>query len=155
MSFLRRLYAISPTVGVVVTAGVLARFDRPIQMSGAALALSRLVGGVTLALGLFLRVWATWAFWSEGGGTPLPPYWPERLVTTGPYGYSRNPLYLGILAIGAGVGLYRAAARLLLGTVGLWALLQWVVVPAEERRLEVQFGEAYRRYRSRVPRWLW
>jgi protein-S-isoprenylcysteine O-methyltransferase Ste14 len=86
--------------------------------------------------------------------TGVLPFRPTRaLITTGPFRFSRNPIYLGLLIAYLGVA---AWARLLwpLATlpIGLWALWQTAIHP-EETYLASRFGEEYASYRRRVRRW--
>ncbi len=88
-------------------------------------------------------------------GTPVNPRQGTRaLVTSGPYRISRNPLYLSLLC------LYFCVAFLLddlwpfVLALPLIALLDRGVIAREERYLERKFGEEYRRYCSRVRRWI-
>jgi protein-S-isoprenylcysteine O-methyltransferase Ste14 len=79
----------------------------------------------------------------------MPP-----LIVTGPYRYSRNPLYLGKLAINLGFALASGALVFMAVIPVWWAFLQWVVVPWEERALRRRFGKAYLRYLAETPRWV-
>jgi len=79
---------------------------------------------------------------------------PKYLVTRGPYRFSRNPNYLSLLVILLGWALFYGSVVLLFVGVVLWVGLNYVGVPWEERGLEARFGEAYRAYKARVPRWL-
>lgn len=87
--------------------------------------------------------------------TPVRPFEsPRALVTTGPYRWSRNPMYLSFL-----LGL--AGLALVFGTSTPWLalpLLAWVLgrgfVHTEEGILAAHFGHAYARYRATVRRWL-
>ena len=75
------------------------------------------------------------------------------LMTRGPYAYSRNPMYVSELTLWLGWSVFYGGLGVLVG----FLILLSVVVPAaryEERRLEARFGESYRSYTSRVPRWL-
>lgn len=78
----------------------------------------------------------------------------SSLVTGGPYRFSRNPMYLS-LALGylGGVGLLVLPWGLILLPVPL-ALVNWIVIPFEEKRLREAFGGAYDAYRARVHRWI-
>ncbi|WP_022729836.1 methyltransferase family protein [Fodinicurvata sediminis] len=88
-------------------------------------------------------------------GTPVEPWHSSTaIVTDGIYGYTRNPMYLGM------TGLYLAIALLfdslwnLILLVPLLAVMHYGVIRREERYLEGKFGDAYLAYRSRVRRWL-
>jgi protein-S-isoprenylcysteine O-methyltransferase Ste14 len=88
------------------------------------------------------------------GGTLNTNAASQRLVTTGVYGYSRNPMYLGLVLLYSGIACAFGAtwASLLLPLLVLHT--QVLVIAREEHFLEGVFGDAYRRYRARVRRWL-
>jgi protein-S-isoprenylcysteine O-methyltransferase Ste14 len=89
----------------------------------------------------------------HGGGGPGLDTPPERLVATGPFAYTRNPMYLGHLIFLAGLAL---ALRSWLGAAITIATALWfhVRVLRDEKRLEVQLGRPYSEYRARVKRWI-
>jgi protein-S-isoprenylcysteine O-methyltransferase Ste14 len=78
---------------------------------------------------------------------------PSFLITYGPYGYTRNPLYVAALALWLGWAILFGSLVVLLGFVVLTVVIN-LVLPWEERGLERQFGETYRQYQASVPRWL-
>ncbi len=91
----------------------------------------------------------------KAAGTNVPTVLPSTaLVTTGIYGRTRNPIYLGLSAVYAGlaVGLNAWWAMLLLAPV--LVILQIGVIKREERYLEGKFGDDYRAYCARVRRWI-
>lgn len=89
----------------------------------------------------------------RGGGGPGMDTPPEHLVTTGPYAYTRNPMYLGhiIFLIGLALTLQSLAAALLAAASMVWFHLR---VLRDEKRLRERFGQAYVDYRKQVKRWL-
>ncbi|NTH80778.1 isoprenylcysteine carboxylmethyltransferase family protein [Agrobacterium rhizogenes] len=105
------------------------------------------VAGVAMMLaaaGLFRRL-----------GTNAPPTQPTTLiVTTGPYRWTRNPMYLAMALIYAGlaIGFNGPIALALLPLVLI--IIQTQVIAREERYLEAKFGDEYRRYKVEVRRWL-
>ena len=76
------------------------------------------------------------------------------LVDTGPFALVRNPLYVGVSVALCGIALIFALDWLLLLIVPSCVILHFAVVRREELYLERKFGEAYRRYKARVPRYL-
>lgn len=86
--------------------------------------------------------------------SPLSPARTEKLVVKGLYNFSRNPMYLGMLAILVGVAVYfgeGANAAL----VALFVLLMnELQIKPEEKALEEKFGDEYRAYKKRVRRWI-
>jgi protein-S-isoprenylcysteine O-methyltransferase Ste14 len=117
-------------------------------------AAARYVIGVVLAvLGIALIVAGARRF--IAAGTNLPPMLPTTaLVTDGPYRWSRNPLYLAMLAIYLGIAIAGASLWALVLAAPLFGLINIAVVAREERYLERKFGDVYRQYRAHVRRWL-
>lgn len=101
-----------------------------------------------------IYAWCVWDFASFGLGTPAPIDAPRRLVVRGLYRYSRNPMYVGVLAVILGqAALWRASGILLWG-LGVGVCFQLFVVLYEEPHLARTFGTSYEQYRARVGRWL-
>ncbi|NIH67170.1 methyltransferase family protein [Modestobacter marinus] len=91
---------------------------------------------------------------TRAGGPPgLSQGRPQRLVTSGPYAVSRNPMYLGHLVFLAGL---TALTRSPLAVAVTAVLVPWfdARARADHARLVSLFGEPYRDYATRVPRWL-
>ena len=111
------------------------------------------VGAAIFALAFALGVWAIVTI--RNAGTQVETYKPTTaIVANGPYRFTRNPIYLGMM-LGL-VGLAIAFDSLwLLATLVLFCLvIRYGVIAREEAYLERKFGEVYRRYRARVRRWL-
>ncbi len=107
-----------------------------------------------LPLGLALAVWSVWLLTSRGHGTPNPIKPPQRLVVRGPYRWSRNPMMVGGWAFGAGLALALRSPSLLLVYAGIVVIGVVYVRVAEEPGMLERFGDEYRSYAARVPRWL-
>ena len=73
------------------------------------------------------------------------------LAVTGPYAYTRNPLYLGSLLMGLGFAVAGGSLALGIAFAALFALVYWPVMRREEGHLRRQFGETYDRYADAVP----
>ena len=88
-------------------------------------------------------------------GTNINPLQPATsLVTTGPFRFSRNPLYLSLTLLFAGLSLILNSLWGLIALAPVLAILHFGVILREERYLEAKFGESYRQYRTQVRRWL-
>jgi Phospholipid methyltransferase len=89
----------------------------------------------------------------RGGGGPGPEVPPDRLVTTGLYAYTRNPMYLGhlIFLIGLTLTLRSWLAALITVAVAVWFHCR---VRADERNLAVKLGQEYVEYTKTVKRWI-
>ena len=83
--------------------------------------------------------------------TPFEPA--QYLIVSGPYGYTRNPIYLSHLTIWSGWAVFYGSIAVAAGLVVLWLALAFVILPYEERGLIRQFGEPYLRYQHQVHRW--
>ena len=79
---------------------------------------------------------------------------PTSLLTSGPYAFSRNPMYLAWAAIAIGLVLLVNSLWLMIGALAAWIYLQAVTIPREEEALQSNFGAEYEAYRRRVRRWL-
>ena len=87
--------------------------------------------------------------------TTANPYRPTtRLVLSGPYRFSRNPMYIGLTLLYAGLMTYlQLAWGLILLPIVIWLITVWVIVP-EEKYLAQKFGAEYSNYKSTVRRWI-
>lgn len=87
--------------------------------------------------------------------TPVPSNQPVRaLVTSGIHGWSRNPIYVGMCLVYAGIGVAARSPWVLVLLFPLLIVLHYGVVAREEKYLEQRFGDAYREYKASVRRWL-
>jgi len=104
--------------------------------------------------GVGLAGWCVNLFNVAGQGTPAPFDPPTQFVVAGPYHYVRNPMMLGmLLVLGGEVALYQSRA-VWIYTLVLMAGAYGFVRFWEEPELERRFGETYRDYKRRVPRWI-
>jgi protein-S-isoprenylcysteine O-methyltransferase Ste14 len=91
----------------------------------------------------------------RAAGTPVPGDRPTTaIVRSGPYRFSRNPIYLAFSLLHLGVALWFNSLWLLVTLVPAVALMTFVVIPREERYLEARFPAEYLPYRAAVRRWL-
>jgi len=113
-----------------------------------------LPGIVLAAVGSVFYLWAAGLFALVGRGTPSPIDPPRTLVTTGPYRWTRNPLYVSALLVVCGESLLFRSPLLAGYAAVLWAFFAAFVVLVEEPHLRATFGDAYEEYRRTVPRWI-
>jgi protein-S-isoprenylcysteine O-methyltransferase Ste14 len=112
------------------------------------------LGGVLVLTGIAVAAYCTRLFRRIGQGTPVPISPPTRLVISGLYRYSRNPIYIADVMILLGLFLHRGELTLLLYVIAFALAAHAVVVWREEPELLARFGTAYRRYMEAVPRWI-
>jgi protein-S-isoprenylcysteine O-methyltransferase Ste14 len=115
--------------------------------------LALMVGLTFVLIGVALAVVSVRSF--HVAGTSVVPGEPSTaLVMSGPYVFTRNPIYVGFVLAYFGLAIMLTSLWVLLLLIPVLVILQRGVVEREEAYLERQFGEAYRRYKARVPRWL-
>ncbi|HLF32697.1 MAG TPA: isoprenylcysteine carboxylmethyltransferase family protein [Cyclobacteriaceae bacterium] len=107
-----------------------------------------------LVPGLAILFHCIYRFAVEGRGT-LAPFDPTRkLVVGGLYKYSRNPMYIGVIAILAGESMLYMSGNLGIYTLIIFAAFNIFIMIVEEPRLRRDFGKEYEGYCRRVRRWL-
>ena len=111
------------------------------------------IGIALIAVALALAGWAVWTF-RRARTTIDVNATASRLVTGGPFRLSRNPMYVALTLLYAGLALALRQAWSLALLPAVFALLHMVVLRHEEARLRDLFGDAYTTYTARVRRWL-
>jgi len=134
---------------LTIVAGALAILSGVYWAGAAALpgpiALWCFLGGYLVVAGSAIRFWASLYI----GGRKN-----RELVTDGPYRLLRNPLYAGNLVASLGLGLVTGSPAVVVIAMPLLSAIWWCTVLAEEVRLEEKFGDLYRDYVGRVPRFI-
>ena len=110
-------------------------------------------GSGIIVAGFATMIWAWWLFRRHAVAI-CPTARTERLLTHGIYALTRNPMYLGMIAMMLGVALYFGTLPFYIAALAYFAVMDRVFCPYEEHKLEAAFGDEYRRYRGRVRRWL-
>jgi protein-S-isoprenylcysteine O-methyltransferase Ste14 len=111
------------------------------------------LGALVFAFALALAAWAIVTMTRAGSNVPTnrPT---TTIVESGPYRFTRNPIYLGMFLGLIGLAIAFDNLWLLLMLVPFALVIRYGVVAREEAYLERTFGDVYRGYRSRVRRWL-
>src|SRR2546428_7568008 len=106
---------------------------------------------VVVAIALFAYSVTTF----RAAGTPVPARKPTTMIVrTGPYRFSRNPIYLAFSLLQLGISIWVNSVWLLATLAGAVALIHCVVIRREEQYLERRFGAQYLDYKASVRRWL-
>lgn len=145
----RALLAFLALPGIVAFAVPLAfalRLPSPIAI--------RPLGIVPVVAGSALLLWCVGEFFFVGRGTLAPWDPPTRLVTTGPYRYSRNPMYVAVATILIGWAITFWLRDLVIYAAAVALAFQLRVVLVEEPLAAQKFPDAWPQYRVRVARWL-
>jgi protein-S-isoprenylcysteine O-methyltransferase Ste14 len=113
---------------------------------------ARVIGWPLIGCGALIGSW--WRKTMRNADAPVRTDRPvPRLTTAGPFGYSRNPAYLSLAMIYAGIAALRNALWAILFLPLALYVIQREVIGREERYLERTFGEEYLAYKARVRRW--
>jgi len=116
-------------------------------------ALRRAVGIVLILAGGGLLAAALQRF--RQAGTNVSPMQPTTaLVVTGIYRFTRNPMYVGLSLVYAGIAYLADSLVTLILLAPLLVVIRYGVIAPEERYMEAKFGDAYRDYKARVRRWI-
>jgi protein-S-isoprenylcysteine O-methyltransferase Ste14 len=108
---------------------------------------------IVLGIAIYLHT-AFWGFALRGHGTPAPIAPTTTLVVEGLHRHVRNPMYLGVLLIVIGQAVLFHSRTLACYAAFFWLAAHFFVLFYEEPTLERTFGEKYRNYKQRVPRWI-
>ncbi len=113
----------------------------------------RLVGIVPLLAGVVLNVLADESF--KKHRTTVKSFQESTVLVTGDvFGFSRNPMYVGMIFILAGIALLAGSISPWLVVVAMIVVFDRYYISSEERMLEDTFGEAFEEYKQRVKRWI-
>ena len=136
-----------------VAFGLLAQRSKPVRLLPDIPALRFVVAFVFFKISGVLALSAFRSF--KKHHTTVNPYGtPAALLTSGPFRYSRNPLYVSLLLLVLGFAAASNTAWLVAAAAIFFLLLHYGVVKPEETFLRSQFGAAYERYCAQVRRWV-
>jgi protein-S-isoprenylcysteine O-methyltransferase Ste14 len=137
------LVLLAAMVGLRVVAPFGTVFDAPAEIPG----------WIAIATGLALQAIAAGQF--VKARTNLHAFRdPDKLITTGVFAFSRNPMYLGFVLTLIGAALLLNTVTAWIGPLTFFAVANLWYVPREERIADRLFGAPYRAYRARVRRWI-
>jgi protein-S-isoprenylcysteine O-methyltransferase Ste14 len=140
--------------GLGIAAGYLLRWLVPVRLVPVRLEGEAAFAGAALAVvGLVFGGWAFFTF-LRAKTTPHPNHPVSALVTWGPYRFSRNPMYVGLSALMAGLALLANTPWLLAPLPFVLFALRRLVVDREEAYLTRRFGDEYRDFLARTRRWI-
>jgi len=113
-----------------------------------------LYAGIAIAVAGFLFQGAGWSGFKRRGAEIKTNRPAPAIVTSGAYRLSRNPMYVGFVAMLLGAGIAADSLPMLIGALVMFLYLDWYVIAREERYMSRTFGQAYEAYCRKVRRWL-
>jgi len=111
------------------------------------------LGIVLMLLGLALATWTSMTFRRAGASYQLKGE-SSVLMSSGPFRMSRNPMYLGMLVWLLGLAVLLGSLTAFLFRILFLLMMNFLIIPVEEGRLEKTVGESYVVYKARARRWL-
>lgn len=138
--------------GLAVIAGLALNWLLPLPFLPAELPAGWL-GAIVFVLALALFAWAIVTITRAGSNVPTNKP-TTTIVESGPYRFTRNPIYLSMFLGLIGLAIALDNLWLVMMLVPFALVIRYGVVTREEAYLERKFGDVYRGYRSRVRRWL-
>ena len=111
------------------------------------------IGLVLFLAGIFLAAWSARTF-RKAHTNVLTSQPASTIVTTGPYGFSRNPIYVGMFLGLGGFAIAFNTLWFLAVLIAMVFVIRFGVIAREEIYLESKFGTRYLEYKARVRRWL-
>jgi protein-S-isoprenylcysteine O-methyltransferase Ste14 len=113
-----------------------------------------IIGLPLIILGALLMLWTSLIFFFKHG-TPVPVNPPPKLITTGPYTFSRNPMHGGMILLMFGFGFYYCSLLAVFIFIPLYILIDtWILRNIEEPELAKRLGDEYVKYKERTPMFL-
>lgn len=112
-----------------------------------------LIGLPLIVIGLLIAVWVESIFKREQ--TTVKPFEKSSvLVTSGPFRFSRNPMYLGMVVIFIGIAIVLGTFLSLIGAIAFLITMNLKFIKFEEVKMEETFGAQYEEYKRKVRRWI-
>lgn len=113
--------------------------------------LNLVLGFILTASGFALVGWSVQVQYVLGQGTPAPKVATQKLVTQGPYAYSRNPMTLGAMLLYLGIGFWIGSGVVVILTLVVFSILLTFIYFHETNELAERFGDEYLEYNRRTP----
>ena len=115
--------------------------------------LSSLLGLILILSGISL-VFVSFRFMRKMKTTFIPDGTPEVLISSGPFKFSRNPIYLGMLTVLVGVAFLMSSLSAIIIAFVFGIIINFTWIAHEEKKLHELFSEDWKNYSSKVRRWI-
>jgi len=111
-------------------------------------------GAILIVLGLIPPMVSIGQFFAVGTQVHPTSATNNKLVTSGFFAFTRNPMYLGLIIASLGAAIWFGRPLMYLAPLLVFMIANWVFIPFEEAKMRRQFGAAFDAYTRRVRRWL-
>jgi len=105
-----------------------------------------------VVLGVVLNLWTS--LFKKNKTTVKPHETPSKMITSGPYKFTRNPMYLGMSLLFFGLAIFLGSLVAFSFPLLFIILMDATFIPQEEKNLERRFGKKYIEYKNKVRRWI-
>ncbi len=112
------------------------------------------IGVVLIAMGVAIAVWAVSLFRREGTEINPTSKTNQKLVIAGPFRFTRNPMYLGLVLFSFGIAFVVGSLPMFVVPLAVFATANFVHIPFEEAKMRRQFGPSFDDYTRRTRRWI-
>jgi protein-S-isoprenylcysteine O-methyltransferase Ste14 len=113
----------------------------------------RYAGVILIAVGIWLNLWTDRLF-KKRTTTVKPFEEPASLIHDGPFRFSRNPMYLGMVTILVGIAIVLGSVGAFIVPIVFFVTMHFVFITHEEKAMQATFGADFAAYKQRVRRWL-
>ncbi len=111
------------------------------------------LGIILVLFGIIINLW-TDKFFTKFKTDVKYHLKPSKMIVSGPFKISRNPMYLGMLCILLGVATFLGSLVTIIPTVIFILIIEIVFIPVEEKNMKKVFGKNYLKYKKRVRKWI-
>lgn len=115
---------------------------------------SQPLGALIFVLGMITPVIAITQFRRAGTEVSPTSQTNAKLITSGIYSFTRNPMYFGLTIASLGIAIFFGRPLMFLTPLFVFAIANWIFIPFEEAKMRRQFGAEFDAYTARVRRWL-
>ena len=115
---------------------------------------SQIIGAALIILGMLLPATAITMFRRAGTEVSPTSKTNAKLITTGPYALTRNPMYTGVIIASLGVALWFRRPLMFLTPLIIFVISNFGLIPFEEEKMRRQYGAEFDAYTKKVRRWL-
>lgn len=112
------------------------------------------LGIALVALGAACAFWGRYTFHVEGTEIMPTSQSNKKLVQRGPFAFTRNPMYLGLVTFSLGIALWAGSLPMYAVPLAMFITANWVHIPFEEAKMRRQYGAEFDAYTARVRRWI-